>query len=74
MSRRFERLWLLLVMYRLIGIIGVFWGIGSVKNACNYQSDTDSFEADLTIKMVSATNIHNNFKISNTRLSAKYIS
>ena len=47
-------------MYRLIGIgtTGVFWGIGSVKNACNYRSDTDSFKAALTMKMVVITDKH----------------
>ena len=56
------------MMYRLIGIgIGNWYnrcfggigiGIGSVKNACNYRSDTDSFKADLTMKMVVSSNKH----------------
>ena len=69
-----------LVMYRLISIENrynlCFWGIGSVKNACNYQFDTDSFKADLTMKMVVTSNKHSKIikKVSNTRLSAKFIS
>ena len=54
------------MMYRLIGsgnrydwcFLSMGIGIGSVKNACNYRSDTASFKTDLTMKKVVTSNKH----------------